>query len=87
MVFGLRRRRDAHLVGCQLDLAAESSQDLRHQRDVEDVGTVRNGRGALGKQRGCHQLENTVLGTADDNVTNEPISSGDKKAFTHNDTA
>ena len=83
----LRGGRDPYFVTVEFDLAAETPQDLRHQGHVEDVWTVRNRRGALGEKRGSHQLEHAVLGTTDDDITNEPVSPGDKKAFTHSDTA
>ncbi len=50
-------------------------------------GAIGDDSGALGEQRSRHQFQNTVLGTTDDDLTHEPVTTGDEKAFTHNATA
>ena len=69
MVLRLGGRRDPHLVAVEVDLAAESAQDLRHQRHVEDVRAVGDQVRALGQQGGRHQLEHAVLRATDRDLT------------------
>ena len=53
------------LVEVVTDLAAQASKKLRHDLDVEDVWYFTNGRGPWREQRGCHELQHTVLGSGD----------------------
>lgn len=89
VVVRLRGRRDANYVSLEFDVAAETAENIRHQGgDVEDVGgAIGDDTGAFGEQRRGHQLQNTVLCTTDDDLTHEPVTTGDEKAFTHNATA
>ena len=46
-------------------------QHVGHQRDVEDLGTVRDRGRALGEQRRRHQLQHAVLGAGDPDTTRQ----------------
>ena len=67
VVLGFVGRGDPHRAAVELDVGAQAAQDLRHQRHVEDVRAVGDRAGALGQQRGRHQLEHAVLGSPDGN--------------------
>ena len=73
----LGRRLDGHDVADDGHRAAESAQDVGHQRQVLDVGAVGQHRGALGQQRRRHQLQHAVLGPGDVHHTAEPGSPTD----------
>ncbi len=67
VVLGFVGRGDPHDVAVELDGRAEAAQHLRHQRHIEDVGTVRDRARALSQQRSRHQLQNAVLRPPDGN--------------------
>ncbi|CPA05476.1 Uncharacterised protein [Mycobacterium tuberculosis] len=65
IVLRLVRCGDPGHVTVEFDGGAQTTQYLRHQRHIEDVGTVGDRAGALGQQRRSHELEHAVLGAAD----------------------
>ena len=61
--------------------AAQTAQHVGHQRDVQDLRAVGDHGGALGQQRGRHQLQHAVLGAGHLDGAGEPGSAGDQEAF------
>ena len=51
----------------ELDSGAQTAQNLRHERYVQDVRAVGDRAGPLGQERRRHQLQYAVLGPPDSN--------------------
>ncbi len=77
----LGRCGDGHHVALDRHHCTEAAQHVGHQRDVQDLRAVRDRRGALGQQRGRHQLQHAVLGTGHLDGAGEPGPAGDQEAF------
>jgi hypothetical protein len=67
VVLGFVGRGDAHDISVELDRGAQTAQDLRHQRDVQDVRAVGDRAGSLRQERCRHQLQYAVFGPPDSN--------------------
>ena len=83
VILRLGRRRDPHFGIFEFDFAAQTSQNVRHQRYVENVRAVGHDSGAFGQQRRGHQLQHTVLGPSHQYFTFEAVTPGHKKVLTH----
>jgi hypothetical protein len=71
------RHGDGDLRRMTGDLGAQPTQDLAHDRHVDDVGHPRQGRGAFSQERGGHYLEHAVLGAGHGDVTRQASPAGD----------
>jgi hypothetical protein len=80
LVPGPLRHRDRDAAVAADHLAAEAPQHLAHDRHVEDVGHVGQDGGALGEQRGRHELQDAVLRAAHRDLSREPRATGDEEA-------
>ena len=75
-----RRDLDRHRRRATGDRAPQAADQLRHDRDVQDVGHVGQDRRAFGQQRGGHQLQDAVLGPAHGDLARESRSTGHDEA-------
>jgi len=64
-----------------VDHAAQAAQQLGHDADVEDVGSVHQRAGAVGEQRRSHELEHAVLCPGDADVALQPGTADDPERF------
>src|ERR1700694_3681121 len=85
VVLGFVGRGDPHRGAVQLDVCAQSAQDLGHQWHVEYVRAVGNRAGALGQQRGRHQLQYAVFGSPDSNFARQPAAASHHESLAHAD--
>ena len=85
VVLRLGGRRDLRGVVIEHHLAAQPAQYLGHQRNVENVGAVRDRAGALGEQRGGHQLEHAVFRATHVHFPGKGATTGHHEALAHAD--